>query len=60
MIHILKDFRIVNETQVDVFLELTCFFYDSMDVGNFFGYYRSFVFIHTHTHTHTHTIVLVQ
>ena len=29
-----KDFKIVNKTEVDIFLELSCFFYDSMDVGN--------------------------
>ena len=34
MIHIVKGFSAVNETEVDVFLELSCFFYDPMDVGN--------------------------
>ena len=34
MIHIVKGFRIVNEAEVDVFLELSCFFYDPADVGN--------------------------
>ena len=29
-----KDFREVNEAEVDVFLELTCFFDDPADVGN--------------------------
>ena len=29
-----KDFCIVNKTEVDVFLELSCFFYDPTDVGN--------------------------
>ena len=29
-----KDFSIVNETKVDVFLKLSCFFYDSVDIGN--------------------------
>ena len=32
VIHTVKGFSIVNE--VDNFLELSCFFYDSMDVGN--------------------------
>ena len=27
-------FGIVNKAEVDVFLELTCFFYDQTDVGN--------------------------
>ena len=30
-----KGFSVINETEVDVFLELSCFFYDPMDVGNF-------------------------
>ena len=29
-----KDFCIVNKTEVDVFLELSCFFDDPVDVGN--------------------------
>ena len=33
VIHIVKGFRIVNEAEVDVFLEFSCFFYDSTDVG---------------------------
>ena len=28
-----KDFSIVIEAEVDVFLEFSCFFYDPMDVG---------------------------
>ena len=31
---IVKDFDVVNEAEVDVFLELSCFFDDPMDVGN--------------------------
>ena len=33
MIHIVKGFSIVNEAEVDVFLEFSCFFYDPTDVG---------------------------
>ena len=29
-----KDFSIVNETEVDVIMELSCFFYGATDVGN--------------------------
>ena len=29
-----KDFGIVNKAEVDVFLELSCFFGNPMDVGN--------------------------
>ena len=32
--HPVKGFGIVNKTEVDVFLELSCFFNDPMDVGN--------------------------
>ena len=34
MIHTVKEFRIVNEAEVDVFLEFSCFFDDPTDVGN--------------------------
>ena len=34
MIHTVKGFGIVNEAEVDSFLELSCFFYDLTDVGN--------------------------
>ena len=34
VIHTVKGFGIVNEAEVNVFLELSCFFYDSADVGN--------------------------
>ena len=34
MIHIVKNFKLVNEAEVDVFLLLPCFFYDPMNVGN--------------------------
>ena len=32
--HIVKDFGIVNKAEIDVFLELSCFFDDPMHVGN--------------------------
>ena len=35
VIHTVKDFVIVNEAEVDVFLELFCFFSDPTDAGNF-------------------------
>ena len=34
MIHTVKGFGIVNKAEVDVFLELSCFFDDSTDIGN--------------------------
>ena len=34
VIHTVKGFGIVNKTEIDVFLELSCFFNDPADVGN--------------------------
>ena len=34
VIHTVKGFGIVNNAEVDVFLELSCFFDDPADVGN--------------------------
>ena len=34
MIYTVKGFGIVNKAEVDVFLELPCFFDDPIDVGN--------------------------
>ena len=34
VIHIVKGFCIVNKAEVDVFLELSCFFHDPANVGN--------------------------
>ena len=40
-----QDFSVVSETEVDVFLEFSCFFYDPMDIGNlmsgFFAFSKS-------------------
>ena len=34
MIHTAKGFGIVNKAEIDIFLELSCFFDDPADVGN--------------------------
>ena len=34
MIHTVKGFGIVNKAEINVFLELSCFFDDPADVGN--------------------------
>ena len=34
VIHIVEGFGIGNKTEIDVFLELSCFLYDLTDVGN--------------------------
>ena len=37
VIHTVKGFNIVNEAELDAFLEFTCFFYDLVNVGNLFS-----------------------
>ena len=34
MIHTVKGFGIVNKAEGDIFLELSCFFNDPVDIGN--------------------------
>ena len=34
VIHTVKDFGVVNKAEIDIFLELSCFFDDPADVGN--------------------------
>ena len=34
MIHKVKGFSVVSETEVDVFLEFPCFLYDPVNIGN--------------------------
>ena len=34
VIHTVKDFGLVNKAEMDVFLELSCFYHDPEDVGN--------------------------
>ena len=38
VIHTVKGFSIVNEAELDVFLELSCFFCDPTGVDNFISY----------------------
>ena len=42
MIHTVKGFGIVNKAEIDVFLELSCFFDDPADVGNLISGYSAF------------------
>ena len=34
LIHTVKVFSLVNEVEIDVFLKLSCLFYDPVDIGN--------------------------
>ena len=42
VINTVKGFSVVNEAEVDVFVEFSCFFYDPMDVGNLISGYSAF------------------
>ena len=42
VIHTVKGFGIVNKAEIDVFLELCCFFPYSADVGNLISHYSAF------------------
>ena len=42
VIHTVKVFAIVNKAEVDVFLELSCFFDDPTDVGNLISDFSAF------------------
>ena len=42
VIHTVKGFGIVNKAELDVFLELSCFFYDPADVGNLISGFSAF------------------
>ena len=42
VIHIVKGFDIVNKAEIDVFLELSCFFDDPEDVGYLISGFSAF------------------
>ena len=42
MIHTVKGFSIVNEAEVDVFLEFPCFLYNPVNIGNLISGSSSF------------------
>ena len=42
VIHTVKGFGIVNKAEIDVFLELSCFFHDPADIGNLISGSSSF------------------
>ena len=45
VIHRVKGFSIVTETEVDVFLELSCFFYGPTDVGSLIGLFKASLYM---------------
>ena len=42
VIHPVKGFNVINEAEVDVFLEFSRFFYDPTDVGNLISGFSAF------------------
>ena len=42
VVHIVKGFSVVNETELDVFLAFPCFLYDSVNVGNLISDFSAF------------------
>ena len=42
VIHTVKGFGIVNKAEIDMFLELSCFFDDSTDVANLISGFSAF------------------
>ena len=42
VIHTVKGFGIVNKAEIDVFLELSCFFDDLADIGKFISGFSTF------------------
>ena len=57
VIHTVKGFGIVNKAEIDVFLELSCFLYDPVDVGNLIS--GSFAFSKTSLNIRKFTIHLL-
>ena len=48
MIHTVKGFGVVNKSEVDVFLELSCFLNDPVDVGNLISGLSAFFISNLH------------
>ena len=42
VVHTVKGFGILNEAEIDVFMELSCFFHDPADVGNLISGFSAF------------------
>ena len=48
VIHTVKGFGVVNKSEVDVFLELSCFLNDPVDVGNLISGLSAFFISNLH------------
>ena len=58
VIHTVKGFDIVNKAQIDVFLELSCFFHDPTDVGNLISVSSAFSKTNLNIWKFTHHVLL--
>ena len=58
VIHTVKGFDIVIKAEVDVFLELSCFFDDPTDVGNLLAVFLGIIYIFSKSQTDTATSFL--
>ena len=56
VIHTVKGFGIVNKAEIDVFLELSCFFDDPVDVGNLISGSSAFLKPAEHLEVHSSLI----
>ena len=57
VIHTVEGFGIVNKAEIDVFLELSCFFHDPDDVGNLTSGSSAFLLQLEHLEVHSsHTV----
>ena len=43
VIHTVKGFGILNKAEIDIFLELSCFFHEPADVGNLISGSSAFI-----------------
>ena len=60
VIHTVKRFGIVNEAEIDVFLELSCFFDNPADVGNLISGFSAFSKARCFEHLEVHGSHIVE
>ena len=57
MTHTVRGFGVINKAEVDVFLEVSCFFHDLADVGNLISGSSAFSKIKPPEYTIIHIII---
>ena len=53
VIHTIKGFGMVNKVEIDVFLDVSCFFHDPADVGNLISGSSAFLLQLEHLEVHS-------